>query len=77
MNNLKETVLTIIETETTDITEKLDQAKIQFANAHLNDDEWTTRNSCEKKCQVYKGQLDILAKISNQIISNLQEVANG
>lgn len=77
MENLKVRVLTIIDDETSKVSEMLDSAKIQFANAHLNDDEWSTRNTCEKNCQVYKGQLDILAKISNQIISEVEEVVNG
>lgn len=69
MENVKDQVLMLITSESESITSKLNEAKIKFANAHLNDEDWSARGIHEKTCQIFKGQLEILEKMANKVIS--------
>jgi hypothetical protein len=69
MENVKDQLLELMTEESCKITANLNEAKLKFANAHLNDEDWSVRGVHERNCQIYKGQLDLLEKLACQVTS--------
>lgn len=61
--DLKEQVLGIIRNQISELDDKLDDVKLQFANTCLAENDW--RHVCDKKaaCKMVEAQIQILEKI--------------
>lgn len=68
MENLKTKMLEVISAESDRVTNLLNEAKMKFANAHLNEEDWSARSTHERNCQIYKGQKEILERMANKVV---------
>ena len=72
MKNTKNQFFDLIHSEQEEIQQKLQKAKIKFANSYLNDEDWSIRANHEKTCQVYTGQIKLLQKLERSL-ADIQE----
>lgn len=64
---IREKIAGLIRAQVSDINEKLVEAKLEFANCNLNDNEWHGRNDKKIDCKVYQGQIEILEAMEGLI----------
>jgi len=64
---IKDQVLMVIRNQIAEISDKLEEAKIKFADCCLNEDEWQIRVKYEKMCKIYEGQIKILESLENTL----------
>ena len=58
-------VMGLIKNQIHDLEEHLESAKIKFANATLDKDNWSMAKECEIACKVIDGQINILSKLQH------------
>jgi len=64
---IKEKILGVINAQIGDISEKLVEAKLLFADTNLNENEWHNRGDKKIDCKVYQGQIEILESMGAAI----------
>jgi len=61
--NLSEQVLGIIRTQISELDDNLDDAKLQFADSCLSENDWQCKTEKKIACKTVQAQIDILEKI--------------
>ena len=63
----REQILGIIRNQINEIDDKLDSAKLNFADTCLSEEEWHNRNEKKINCKMYQAQVAILEKLEEII----------
>lgn len=65
--NLKEQVLNIVRNQINELDDNLDDAKLQFADSCLSENDWQCKTERKIACKTVQAQIDILEKIESLI----------
>ena len=57
---IREKIAGIIRAQISDINEKLVEAKLDFADKSLKNDDWQCKNDRKIECKMYQAQIEIL-----------------
>ncbi len=60
-------VMSIIRNQKVMLDDELSEAKLKFADAALDENNWLERNKREMKCKVIEGQISMLCKIEREL----------
>ena len=61
--DLKEQVLGIIRNQINELDDNLDDAKLQFADSCLSENDWQCKNDRKIACKIVQAQVEILEKM--------------
>lgn len=64
---IREKVASVIRAQISDINDKLTEAKLQFADSSLNENDWQCKNDRKIDCKMYQAQIEILESMEGLI----------
>lgn len=62
-------IVGLIKTQINELEDQLTQAKIDYANSSLAENDWQCKNERKMKCKVLESQIFILHKIKKEFLT--------
>lgn len=62
-------IVELIKTQIKELEEQLTQAKLEFADSSLAENDWQCKNDRRLKCKVIESQIFILQKMKKEILT--------